>query len=38
VVTAVDDAQKLLRADGTLSVDGKVIYQLKDFSIRLKSH
>jgi 3-hydroxymyristoyl/3-hydroxydecanoyl-(acyl carrier protein) dehydratase len=38
VVSAVDEAQKLLRADGYLSVDGKVIYQLKDFSIRLKSH
>ena len=38
VVTAVDDEQRLLRADVYLSVDGKVIYQLKDFSIRLKSH
>ena len=38
VVTAVDDEQKLLKADGFLSVDGKVIYRMKDFSIRLKPH
>ena len=37
VVTAVDDEQKLLKADGYLSVDGKVIYQMKDFTVRLKS-
>jgi PfaB family protein len=36
VVTAIDDEQKLLKADGTLSVDGKVIYQMKDFTIRVK--
>ena len=36
VVTAVDDEQRLLKADGYLSVDGKVIYQMKDFSIRLR--
>ncbi len=35
VVTAVDDVNKMLKADGFLSVDGKVIYQLKDFSIKL---
>ncbi|MDX2493365.1 MAG: type I polyketide synthase, partial [Desulfuromusa sp.] len=37
VVTAVDDEKKLLKADGYLSVDGKIIYQLKDFSIKLLS-
>jgi 3-hydroxymyristoyl/3-hydroxydecanoyl-(acyl carrier protein) dehydratase len=37
VVTAVDEEQKLLRADGTLSVDGKVIYQMKNFTVRLMS-
>jgi 3-hydroxymyristoyl/3-hydroxydecanoyl-(acyl carrier protein) dehydratase len=36
VVTAVDDEQKLLRADGYLSVDGKVIYQMKDFTVRVR--
>ncbi|TRO82587.1 beta-ketoacyl synthase N-terminal-like domain-containing protein [Desulfuromonas acetexigens] len=34
VVTAVDDARHLLTADGYLTVDGKVIYQMKDFSLR----
>ncbi len=36
VVTAVDDEQKLLKADGYLSVDGKVIYQMQDFTVRLR--
>ncbi len=35
VITAVDDAQKVIHADGFLSVDGKIIYQLHDFSIKL---
>ncbi|MCK4502792.1 MAG: type I polyketide synthase, partial [Desulfuromonadales bacterium] len=35
VVTAVDDDSKMVKADGFLSVDGKIIYQLKDFSIKL---
>ncbi|HKL24667.1 MAG TPA: beta-ketoacyl synthase N-terminal-like domain-containing protein [Desulfuromonadales bacterium] len=35
VVTAVDDAQRLLRADGYLAVDGRIIYRMKDFSLRL---
>lgn len=34
MVTSVDDQQRLLKADGFLSVDGKVIYQMKDFSVR----
>ncbi|MFK5926024.1 MAG: beta-ketoacyl synthase N-terminal-like domain-containing protein [Desulfuromusa sp.] len=34
VITAVDDEKKWLKADGYLSVDGKIIYQLKDFSIK----
>jgi 3-hydroxymyristoyl/3-hydroxydecanoyl-(acyl carrier protein) dehydratase len=36
VVTAIDDEKRLLKADGYLSVDGKIIYQMKDFSIRIK--
>ncbi|MCK5825473.1 MAG: type I polyketide synthase, partial [Desulfuromusa sp.] len=35
VITAIDDDMKTLKADGFLSVDGKIIYQLKDFSIKL---
>ncbi len=35
IVTAVDDEKRILKADGFLSVDGKIIYQLKDFSIKL---
>jgi 3-hydroxymyristoyl/3-hydroxydecanoyl-(acyl carrier protein) dehydratase len=35
VITARDDNRRLLRADGLLSVDGKVIYQMKDFTLRV---
>ena len=35
VVTAVDDNQRLLRAEGFLSVDGRTIYGMKDFTVRL---
>ncbi len=35
VVTSVDDEQRLLKANGYLSVDGKVIYQMKDFTVRV---
>ena len=34
VVTAVDESRRLLRADGYLSVDGRVIYGMKDFTVR----
>jgi len=34
VVTHVDAARRLLRADGYLSVDGRVIYGMKDFTLR----
>jgi len=37
VVTAVDEARRLLRADGYLSVDGRVIYAMKDFTVRQSS-
>jgi hypothetical protein len=33
-VTAVDDARRLLRADGFLCVDGRVIYSMQDFTVR----
>jgi len=35
LITAVDDENRSLKANGYLSVDGKIIYQLKDFSIKL---
>jgi 3-hydroxymyristoyl/3-hydroxydecanoyl-(acyl carrier protein) dehydratase/malonyl CoA-acyl carrier protein transacylase len=35
VVTSVDDATHTLTASGFLSVDGKFIYQMNDFSIRV---
>jgi len=34
VVTAVDESRRLLRADGYLSLDGRVIYGMKDFTLR----
>ncbi|MHC5018820.1 MAG: beta-ketoacyl synthase N-terminal-like domain-containing protein [Planctomycetota bacterium] len=34
VVTALDDDRKLIRADGFLSVDGRLIYQMNDFTLR----
>jgi hypothetical protein len=34
-VTGIDDERKVLRADGFLIVDGIVIYQMKDFAVRL---
>jgi len=34
VVTEVDEARRLIRADGYLSVDGRVIYGMKDFTLR----
>ena len=37
VVTSVDDKQQLMKADGYLSVDGKIIYQMKDFTIRVRA-
>ncbi len=36
-VTAVDDADHLLRADGYLCVDGRVIYAMQDFTVRQRS-
>ena len=35
VITGRDDERQWLRADGYLMVDGKVIYQLNDFTLRL---
>ncbi len=34
-ITHIDDARRLLRADGFLIVDNRVIYQMKDFTITM---
>jgi len=34
-ITAVDDSQRLITAAGFLSVDGKLIYQMNDFTVRI---
>ena len=35
VITEIDEDKKLLRADGFLTVDGRIIYQMKDFTLRI---
>jgi 3-hydroxymyristoyl/3-hydroxydecanoyl-(acyl carrier protein) dehydratase len=35
IVTACDDATRTLTADGYLSVDGRTIYQMNGFTVRL---
>jgi hypothetical protein len=35
-ITEVDDQQQLLTASGFLAVDGKLIYQMIDFTVRLE--
>lgn len=35
VITKIDQSRKLLRADGFLTVDGRIIYQMKDFALRI---
>ncbi len=35
VITSFDDEMKLLKADGFLHVDGRTIYGMKDFSLRV---
>lgn len=35
-ITQVDDVRRMLRADGFLTVDGRVIYQMKDFAITMQ--
>ena len=38
LITAVDDRNRILIADGFLSVDGKQIYQMNDFTVRMETH
>jgi acyl transferase domain-containing protein/3-hydroxymyristoyl/3-hydroxydecanoyl-(acyl carrier protein) dehydratase len=35
VITEIDDHSKTLKADGFLTVDGRIIYQMKDFALRI---
>ncbi len=35
VITAIDDQTRTLKADGFLTVDGRIIYQMKDFALRI---
>jgi 3-hydroxymyristoyl/3-hydroxydecanoyl-(acyl carrier protein) dehydratase len=35
-ITAVDDQQRILTVDGFLSVDGKLIYQMNDFTVTME--
>lgn len=35
VITEVDDQSRSLKADGFLTVDGRIIYQMKDFALRI---
>ncbi len=35
VITQIDDVTRTLTADGFLSVDGRIIYQMKDFALRI---
>jgi hypothetical protein len=37
VITYVDDGRRMLKADGFLSADGRVIYQLNDFTLSLSA-
>ncbi len=35
VITEINDQSKTLKADGFLTVDGRIIYQMKDFALRI---
>jgi PfaB family protein len=35
VITEIDDSSKTIKADGFLTVDGRIIYQMKDFALRI---
>jgi len=35
VIKEINNMEKILRADGFLSVDGRIIYQMKDFTLKL---
>jgi hypothetical protein len=33
-ITELDDSRRFLKADGLLAVDGRIIYQMNDFSVQ----
>jgi acyl transferase domain-containing protein/3-hydroxymyristoyl/3-hydroxydecanoyl-(acyl carrier protein) dehydratase len=35
VITGIDDQSKIIKADGFLTVDDRIIYQMKDFALRI---
>ena len=35
VITEIDDDSKTIKADGFLTIDGRIIYQMKDFALRI---
>jgi len=35
VISEIDDQSRMLKADGFLTVDGRIIYQMKDFALRI---
>ncbi|OGT86626.1 MAG: hypothetical protein A3G96_03060 [Gammaproteobacteria bacterium RIFCSPLOWO2_12_FULL_52_10] len=37
VITAIDETERLLRADGFLSMDGRIIYQMLGFTLKMSS-
>jgi len=37
VITEIDDESKTIKADGFLTVDGRIIYQMKNFALRITS-
>ena len=37
-ITSIDDEKKLLKADGYLGVDGRIIYEMKNFSLKVKKN
>ena len=34
-ISSIDDDNHLIRADGFLTVDGRVIYQMNDFTLKI---
>jgi hypothetical protein len=37
-ISEIDDMTKTITADGFLSVDGRIIYQMKDFTLRIHNN
>jgi acyl transferase domain-containing protein/3-hydroxymyristoyl/3-hydroxydecanoyl-(acyl carrier protein) dehydratase len=35
-ITAVDEAERVITAEGFLAVDGRIIYQMNDFTVRME--